>query len=212
MDQSLHPRPPSLLIADDHEMVRELVAQYLAAEGAFQVTTAATVAAALDLVARTGGFDLVLLDLMMPGMTGFGGVRQMIAANARGRVLVFSGQAQREAVAEAMRLGAAGFIPKDLPLRSLTNALSAVLAGDFYLPAAHLAPAGDDQARALTGLTTRELDVLRGIRSGWMNKQIAHDLGLSEVTVKKHVRSICKKLNARNRTHAAMIANAVCPA
>lgn len=198
-----------VLIADDHELVRDLVAGFLAAQEGTQVTTAGSLDRALELVRAAGGYDIVLLDLAMPGMSGLDGLRRMLAANAGGRVVMFSGLARRETVAEGLEMGAAGFIPKDLPARSLVNAIRFVLSGETYLPSSYLSDGPDPGAESGTGLTPKERAVLRGIRSGWMNKQIAHQMGLSEVTVKMHVRSICRKLNARNRTHAAIIANSL---
>lgn len=198
------PQPPArLLIADDHELVRDLVAAHLRADGGFEVATAATLPDAERLIAAQGGFDLVLLDLAMPGMQGVAGIDALIARNGGRPVVLFSGQARRESVAEAMARGARGLIPKNTPARDLPLIVLRLLAGETYLPP------GDDPAPAGgAGLSPREMQVLRLVRAGRMNKEIAGELGLSEVTIKMHVRSICTKLNARNRTHAAMIAEA----
>lgn len=196
----------SVLIVDDHDLVRDLIARYLSASGSFAVSTASSIAQALAVIRSSRTFDVVLLDLSLPDTRGLEGLAEMIAANEDGKVVIFSGLASRATVSEAMSMGAVGYIPKDLPLKSLINAVNFVLSGEIFLPASYFAEKAAPSQVAAAGLTPKELVVLRGIRAGWMNKQIAHEMGLSEVTVKMHVRSICKKLGAKNRTHAAMIA------
>lgn len=196
-----------LLIADDHQLVRDLVASHLRAQGGFSVTTADSFAAAQQAIATQGGFDIVLLDFAMPGMKGVQGVADLVAANQGKPVVLFSGLARRETVMEALARGASGYIPKSTSAKSLPNAIRLVLSGEVYLPASfQSAPppgAGD------SGLSPRELEVLRAVRGGLMNKEIANRMGLSEVTIKMHVRSICTKLNARNRTQAAIMAESL---
>lgn len=200
--------PPRILIADDHLLVREVVASYLAAEGGSAVSGVDTLDDALEQVAREGPFDLVMLDLTMPGMNGLAGLVQTLAANTPGRVVLFSGQAPRATVFEALELGAAGFIPKSLSARSLLNAVSFVLSGEVFLPSNYFTAPTAPAATGPLGkaLSARELQVLRGVRSGLMNKEIARELELSEATVKMYVRTICSKLDVKNRTQAAILA------
>lgn len=199
-----HPPEISLLIADDHQLVRDLVASHLCAQGGFVVTAAETLGAALDAIRVAQGFDAVLLDFAMPGVTGVASVAELIAANPAGRVALFSGLVRPETVAEAMACGAAGFIPKSTPATELASAIRRMVAGELYLPEGFRAV--PDRERGDFGLSPRERQVLRDLSAGLMNKEIASRLGLSEVTVKMHVRSICAKLKARNRTHAAILA------
>lgn len=200
--------PPRILIADDHRLVREVVASYLAAEGGLAVSGADTLDDALARVAEEGPFDLVMLDLAMPGMNGLAGLTQTLAANAPGSVVLFSGQAPRPIVFEALELGAAGFIPKSLSARSMLNAVSFVLSGEVFLPSSYFTAAAALSATGPLGkaLSARELQVLRGVHSGLMNKEIARQLELSEATVKMYVRTICSKLDVKNRTQAAILA------
>jgi len=190
-----------LLIADDHDLVRDLVATHLRTQAGFAVTTAESLQAAEQAIDRAGGFDLVLLDLAMPGMCGVDGIESLIARNGGRPVVLFSGLARPEIVSDALARGARGYIPKSTSARDLPAVIGQILAGAVYLPPGFAVAAPD-----LSGLSPRELQVLRMLRAGRMNKEIAGDLGLSEVTIKMHVRSICTKLGARNRTHAAMIA------
>jgi two-component system, NarL family, nitrate/nitrite response regulator NarL len=188
-----------ILVADDHDLVRETIAAYLEAEGFEEVQTASDVARALTLVAQAP-FDLILVDYDMPGMQGLTGLARLIAANKPRPVSLISGAISSETAAEALEMGAAGFVPKTLGSRNLVAAVKAMLAGEVFAPVSMI-PKGSEGL-----LSGRELDVLRGICAGKSNKEIARDFGLQEVTVKLHVKTMSRKLNAKNRTHAAMIA------
>lgn len=197
-----------LLIADDHGIVRDLVAAHLTAQGGFSVTTAESLAAARQAVADHGPFDLILLDYALPDSRGLSASVSLIADNGGRPVVLFSGLARPETVTEALALGFSGYIPKSTSARALAEAIRQVLSGVVWLPEGHgeapLPP-------LLADLSPREMEVLRAIRAGRMNKEIAAQMGLSEVTVKMHVRSLCAKLKARNRTQAAMIAAELLP-
>ena len=197
-----------LLIVDDHELVRYLVAAHLRAQGGFVVETVATLEAAQNQIGREGAFDLILLDYALPDSRGLAESAVLIARNEGRPVVLFSGLARPETVNEALSQGFAGFIPKSTPARALADAIHRILDGEVWMPEGledvPLPP-------RLSSLTPREMEVLRDIRIGLMNKEIAGRMGLSEVTVKMHVRSICAKLKARNRTQAAMIAAELMP-
>lgn len=192
-------RMARILVADDHDLVRETIAAYLVAEGFEEVQTASDVAQALTQVAQAP-FDLILVDYDMPGMQGLTGLARLIAANKPRPVSLISGAISAETAAEALEMGAAGFVPKTLGSRNLVAAVKAMLAGEVFAPVSMI-PKGSEGL-----LSGRELDVLRGICAGKSNKEIARDFGLQEVTVKLHVKTMSRKLNAKNRTHAAMIA------
>lgn len=195
-----------VLIADDHKLLSETVQLYLQAEDAFEVDRTETLEGALSAIAVSGAYDIVLLDLDMPGMAGLQGLERAIAANDGGRVVLFSGQARHEAALRALELGAAGYIPKTLSPRSLAAALRFVAAGEIYFPSAIAMPVARADAVADGQLSQRERQVLRGICEGATNRDIANSLSLTEVTIKMYVRSVCSKLNAANRTQAAIIA------
>lgn len=192
-----------ILLADDHDLVRETVAAFLLAEGFATVMTAASLPDALDLLRRSK-FDLVLLDFNMPGMNGFEGVRQARALAKSCPVAILSGTSSRDLADGAIAAGAIGFVPKTLSSHAMVAAIRVMAAGDVFNPVGIL----NFDVGATIGsatLTKREADVLRGICRGLANKEIARELDLQEVTVKLHVKTLSRKLGAKNRTHAAMI-------
>lgn len=192
-----------ILVADDHDLVRETLAAYLEAERVAEVRLASDVAESLALIEGNGPFDLVLVDYNMPGMEGLKGLSRIIAANDGHPVALISGLLSVELAEQALEAGAAGFVPKTLASKSLVAAVRCMMEGETFAPIS-LIPRpqkGED-----IHLSARELDVLRGICEGKSNKEIARDHDLQEVTVKLHVKTMSRKLGARNRTHAAMIA------
>lgn len=194
----------TVLIADDHELVRAALVSYLKDATGDEVVEAATLDAALGAIAKKGGFDLVLLDYTMPGMSLPAGLTKAIEANAPGPVAILSGTAPPEVARRALAAGARGFLPKSIDPDTMIAAVRHMIAGHVYRPQDFL-----DSERKRPGpvhITPREMDVLRGIMEGKSNKEIARDLGIQEVTIKLHVKTICRKLQARNRTHAAMLA------
>ena len=192
-----------VLIADDHDLVRETIGAFLLAEGVKEVKTAATLEEAIKVTDESGSFDVVLLDYNMPGMHGLEGLNKMRQANDNRPVAILSGTATRDVADAALKAGAAGFVPKTLASKSMVTAIRFMAAGETYAPFGFMqeAPTAGDGL-----LTKRETDVLRGICEGKSNKEIARDLDLQEVTVKLHVKTLSRKLEARNRTQAAMIA------
>lgn len=194
-----------IILADDHDLVRETLAAFLLAEGFAEVKTAATLDAALMALQMDGRFDLVLLDYHMPGMNGFDGLARAKAVSGGAPVAIISGTTQRDLAEAALEAGAAGFVPKTLASRAMVAAVHLMASGDVFAPIS-LLMREPEMAEALQGLTRRETDVLKGICEGKSNKEIARDLELQEVTVKLHVKTLSRKLGAKNRTHAAMIA------
>jgi two-component system nitrate/nitrite response regulator NarL len=193
-----------VLVADDHDLVRETIAAFLLAEGVSAVTTAADLSEALSIMARES-FDLVLLDHEMPSMRGLSGLSEALSTGHCPNVALMSGSTSRELAEAALGAGAVGFVPKKMASRAMVAAVKLMTKGDTF------APIGLLQSEVAPGaplalLTRREVSVLRGLCEGKSNKEIARDLALQEVTVKLHVKTLSRKLEARNRTHAAMIA------
>lgn len=194
-----------ILIADDHELLRDVLRSYLEAEGGFAVETVADLPAALAAIAAAEApFDLVVLDYGMPGMAGYEGLERAIAASSGRPVALMSGLAPPGVAEKVLALGAAGYLPKTLPARSLVNAIRFMAAGEVYMPLDLHRPSRTEVSPS--GLSPREIEVLTRLCSGQANKEIARELNLREPTIKLHVKTICRKLDARNRTHAAMIA------
>jgi DNA-binding NarL/FixJ family response regulator len=197
-----------VLIADDHDLLRDVLRSYLEAESGFDVALACDVADALKQIAGNPPFDVTLLDFSMPGMNGYEGLAAVRAASGGRPVAIMSGAAPAGAAERALEHGAAGFLPKTLAARSMVNAIRFMASGERYIPIEMLRGAsGDAASQPFDGrLTPRETQVLRALCEGKANKEIARDLELREPTVKLHVKLLCRKLGARNRTHAAMLA------
>ena len=197
-----------VLVADDHDLVRGTLCAFLSNERDIETAEAATLDEALDRIAQDGAFDLVLLDYQMPGMNGLDGLARCLAANTGGHVALISGLAPRDVARTALSAGAVGFLPKTMAPKSLANAVRFMATGEQYAPLNLFAAEPEDSKpdAFAARLSDREREVLRGLMRGLSNKQIALELDLREPTIKLHVKTLCRKLDANNRTHAAMIA------
>lgn len=193
-----------ILFADDHDLVRETLVMFLTDQGLGSVRQVGDVEGALKALRDTpGGFDLILLDYDMPGMDGLAGLARVQRQAGKCPVAILSGTASSDIARSAIEAGARGFVPKTIGARSLASAIALIAAGEVFVPYGFM----DKPAEQPVGdLTLRETQVLRGLSEGKSNKDIARDLGLHEVTIKLHVKTLCRKLDARNRTQAAMIA------
>lgn len=207
----------NILLADDHDLLRDVVASYLEQlDLDFKVHHARTLDEAIAVAAAVPVLDLILLDIDMPGMDGLSGLDRMRELNPNTAVAILSGLSEPANIVEALRRGAAGFIPKSLGARAMVRALQLILAGERYVPSvvvdevnARLAtPAGEGMQPAdrVVALTTEEETVLRLLKEGASNKEIARSLNVQEYTVKYYMRGLFKKLGAKNRTHAVIIA------
>jgi two-component system nitrate/nitrite response regulator NarL len=193
-----------VLVVDDHILVAETVVSVLSMEQGFQVDSAADINQALEAVKQNGSYDAILLDYDVPGMDSLDGMRRLIEANG-GRVALFSGVVNWNMVERAIDQGAIGFIPKTLPLKSLSHAIRFISDGEVYLPADYLRRKSSVDGSGF-GLRPREMQVLTLLCEGLQNKEIGRELGLEEFIVKMDVKYICKKLGARNRTQAVIAA------
>lgn len=196
---------PNLLVADDHDLVRDTIAAYLSQQDDFQVDTASGLHQAQDLLARQTPYDLVVLDYNMPGMDGLSGLEAVVKAYPHIKVVLMSGIAPPDVAQAAMAMGAKGFLPKSATASSMVNAIRFVLSGEQYFPFG-FAEAAPDKPESFRGLSPREMQTLEHLCSGASNKEIARELDLAEVTVKLHVKNILAKLGVSNRTQAALLA------
>jgi len=198
-----------VLLADDHTLVRDALTSYIERwEPGAVVLGADSLPAALALADQAGGLDLVILDLKMPGMDGLHGLKRMRDRMPDIPVVLMSGGASQDEVRGALELGAKGFLPKTLTGPALVSAIRLIMAGERFVPYDALDGAGREAESAvpdgMVPLTQREREVLGFLEKGWSNKEIARALALQEVTIKLHIRGICRKLGARNRTQAAL--------
>lgn len=198
-----------VLIADDHDLLRDTLIAFLTSEDGIDVGSAACFDEACTRIREDDPYDLVLLDYRMPGMNGLDSLSEAIRIGSGQRVALMSGQATREVAEQALSLGAAGFIPKTLPAKTLINAVRFMAMGETYAPIDFMTAEAADQQETpeqFKNLTTREREVLEGLSKGLSNKQIARDLDLSEPTIKLHVKTLYRKLGVNNRTQAAILA------
>jgi two-component system nitrate/nitrite response regulator NarL len=196
-----------VLIADDHEMILDMFAMYLTTGAGMKVTTARTLDEAMDVITSVGPFDVVLLDLNMPGMNGVAGLRRAIKANGGNPVAIITGSTTPRMLDEIMNAGSSGIILKTTAVRSLANAIRFMQAGEHYMPLELVRERQNASRQVRHGqLSDKEMTVLNFLAEGKQNKEIANDLKLAEPTVKMHVTSICRKLGAQNRTQAVVMA------
>jgi DNA-binding NarL/FixJ family response regulator len=206
-------RPATILIADDHDMIRDAVSQTLANGGDFKVLSAGDFPSVLSALQGAEPVEMLLLDVFMPGMTGLESVQKVLTEYPDLKVILFSGNATNEFVFQAFKIGVRGYVPKTMPLRSLSSALHLVQSGQMFLPMSllHATSNGstlDPGPESQNQLTPKETRILRFVAEGKTNKEIAWSLGVSEVTIKMYMRSVFSKLGASNRTHAVMLAKA----
>jgi two-component system nitrate/nitrite response regulator NarL len=196
-----------ILLADDHGMVRDTFSAYLETEGRAAVVSVPDYISAMKALDAKGPFDLVLLDFNMPGMNGLDGLADAVRNYPDQPFAILSGAAPNRIAQEAVEMGAIGYIPKSMGAKSLINAVRFMIAGETFVPASALGDTGETPETEFTKqFSQRERQVLSGLCLGRANKEIARELDLQEVTIKLHVRTLCKKLNAKNRTQAALIA------
>jgi len=201
------------LIVDDHPLFREaLESAVRLAYADADILQATSIDGAIDMIAAHRDFDLVLLDLSLPGTTGFSGLLRVRAAYPKLPVLVVSGHEDAAVVHEALSLGIAGYVPKSTTRKELAFAIQEALKGSVYTPKTFAPPKSAERGRAgdndimtrLRDLSPQQLLVLEMIRTGLQNKQIAHQLGIAETTVKAHVSEILRKLKVLSRTQAVV--------
>ncbi|NJC97297.1 MAG: DNA-binding response regulator [Anaerolineales bacterium] len=203
----------SILIVDDHEVVRNGIRSYLETIKDFDVVGEADSGeAALKMVSELIP-DVVLLDLIMPGMDGVETTRQIKKISPRTQVVVLTSYHEDIHIFPALKAGAISYILKDMKMEKLVDALQRAVRHEVTLHPLvaervlqNIRGDGNEEDALFTELTERELDVLRLIANGMTNSQIAEKLVISENTVKGHVSNILSKLHLADRTQAAVYA------
>ena len=207
-----------VLVADDHAIVRKGICALLATEANIEVVgEAADGQSAIEQAARLQP-DVVLMDLVMPGVDGLEATRQITACRPETRILVLTSFAGVDKIMPAIKAGALGYLLKDSDPEVLVESIHQVYCGNSSLhpsvaralleEVAH--PTDEKSAAVYRGpveaLTEREVEVLRLIARGWSNQSIANELMISEATVRTHVSHILAKLDLASRTQAALYA------
>ena len=205
--------PITILIIDDHEVVRKGVRSYLETLPDFQVVgEAGSGEEGVDMVAELIP-DIVLLDLIMPGMDGVETTRHIKKISPRTQVVVLTSYHEDVHIFPALKAGAISYILKDMKMEKLVDALHRAYKGEVTLHPRvasrvlqNIRGEYDEEQPLFTDLTERELDVLKLIANGLTNSQIAEKLVISENTVKGHVSNILSKLHVADRTQVAVYA------
>jgi DNA-binding NarL/FixJ family response regulator len=198
--------PITVLLVDDHELVRAGLRTFLELQPDMTVVgEAASGEQALALVAVVQP-DIVLLDLVLPGMSGVETVRRLRQSHPQVKVVVLTSFAGQDSVLPAVRAGVAGYLLKDVGPAELAEALRSVHAGGSPLHPRVAATVLRQVTSDVDPLTPREREVLRLIARGLSNRLIARELVLSEKTVKTHVSAVLAKLGVTDRTQAALLA------
>lgn len=205
------PEPIRVLIADDHSIVRQGLRTFLELQDGIVVVGEAADGAEAARLAAGLQPDVILLDLVMPGVDGVAAMGLLKEAGSAARVLVVTSFTDRRMIVPAIRAGARGYVYKDVDPQALATAVRAVHAGHVLLEpevAAALldggAASGPGRAEDAVPLTAREREVLALIAQGRANREIARSLVLAEKTVKTHVSNILMKLGVADRTQAAL--------
>ncbi|MEG2047115.1 MAG: response regulator transcription factor [Comamonas sp.] len=199
---------PTLLVADDHPLFRAALIQVLHENfPQYRIVEAASAQTIGTAMQEHPEIELVLLDLTMPGARGFSSLLHLRGEYPEVPVIVVSSRDDPRVIRRAHQFGAAGFISKSASAQDMRTGMTMVLEGDSWFPAMAAEQSEADAALAakLAQLTPQQFRVLLCLADGLLNKQIAHELGLAENTVKVHVTAILKKLECYSRTQAAVL-------
>jgi DNA-binding NarL/FixJ family response regulator len=204
-----------LIVADDHPLFRNAlinaISSTFATKATIETDSFDSTCAALEQHPDT---DLLLLDLHMPGNCGFLGLIQLRKNFPTLPIVVISASEELDVIRRVMAFGASAYVPKSANPADISAALNAVMAGELWVPPAlikqvlqqHSDDAEDDLdlAAKVAQLTQQQYKVLYYLTEGWLNKQIAYDLHISEATVKAHITAIFRKLGVTNRTQVVI--------
>lgn len=204
----------TVIVADDHPLFRTAIKEALReSQGKTAFLEANSFESLQELVEVNPDVDLVLLDLHMPGISGFAGLVYLCKRYPSVPVVIISANEDPLVIRRALDHGAAGFIPKSSSIKVITEAINCILMGEIWAPVTtpvNLPGKNVSElalAERMAQLTPQQFKVLMMVSQGLLNKQIAYDMGISEATVKAHVTAIMNKLGVSNRTQAVLAAS-----
>lgn len=202
----------NVMLADDHVLIREGIKQLLEFDGSMKVIAEASDGIECLEKLKNVKPDILLLDINMPNMNGIDVLKELKEKNDPLKVLILTVHSEVEYLVKAIDIGANGYILKDSGSAELKQAINAVIDEGSYIQP-NLIPAlnsrlinRDMDREKLASLTKREVEILTQVACGMFNKEIAVNLNISERTVKNHISNIFKKIDASDRTQAAVFA------
>ncbi|MDG1120822.1 MAG: response regulator transcription factor [Glaciecola sp.] len=202
----------TFLIADDHPLFREALQAGLSPFfDDLEIIEADCLSTTLKAIKNHPKINLILLDLSMPGSDNYYGLTSVIEKSPNTPVIVVTASDSEESVNIAMHYGARGYIPKTYNSRKMAHAIMTVLDGGKFIPEKYIDKIGINDPELITsielvkGLTPKQLRVLKCLKEGKMNKQIADELFVTEATVKAHISAIFKKFNVTSRTQVVLL-------
>ncbi|WP_018981595.1 response regulator transcription factor [Salinimonas chungwhensis] len=201
-----------ILVADDHPLFREALRGALAPYFSDAIILESDgLDSTMQIMNQQRDIDLILLDLNMPGGEYFNGLITLKDAYPDTPIAVISASESTEIIAQVMSLGAQGFIPKSSATKDIANAIVRIKDGETWVPEEKKAELEvvnkelSELLRRFRELTPKQIQVLSFLRSGLMNKQIAHEMNVTEATIKAHISAILRKLEINTRTQAVLL-------
>jgi len=206
---------PIVIIADDHPLFRDALQQ--AIENSIkscQFVSAGSLDELRTLMRQMEPIEMVMLDLTMPGASGFSGLMSIRAEFPEIPLVVVSANENPSTIRKCIDLGASGFIPKSSGTEFILDAVHTIQAGEIWLPDGinledETSSEANDLIQKVQSLTPQQMRVLSMLTEGLLNKQIAYELGVSEATVKAHVSAVLLKLGVDSRTQAVITMNKI---